>query len=122
MLSNISLRTTMVENFRRNTPLLPFRVATYRPELDFSPELEPKEATYYQSQIGILRWMVVELGRVDIITEVSELASQVALPREGHLEAVFRMYSSYLQFKKNSLIVFDPTYPEVDKAQFPKRN
>ena len=42
----------------------PMRTA-YRPELDVSPELEPAEAAYYQSIIGILRW-IVELGRVDI--------------------------------------------------------
>jgi hypothetical protein len=27
----------------------------YRPELDVSPELEPTEAAYYQSLIGVLR-------------------------------------------------------------------
>jgi len=37
----------------------------YRPELEQSPELSPKDAAYYQSLIGILRW-TVELGRVDI--------------------------------------------------------
>lgn len=37
----------------------------YRPEIDQSDELEPGLAGYYQSLIGILRWMV-ELGRVDI--------------------------------------------------------
>lgn len=105
---------------------LPKRHATtpfssgYRPELDFTEELDPKLASYYQSQIGILRWMV-ELGRVDIITEVSELASQLALPREGHLEAVFRIYS-YLKYKKNALMIFDPTYPEIDQANFPRRD
>jgi hypothetical protein len=92
----------------------------YRPELDFTRELDSKLSTYYQSQIGILRWMV-ELGRIDIITEVSELASQLSLPREGHLEAVFRIYS-YLKYKKNSLMVFDPTYPEIDMETFPKRD
>lgn len=39
----------------------------YAPELDQSPELDPPLASYYQSQIGILRWMV-ELGRIDIQT------------------------------------------------------
>ena len=43
---------------------------------------------YYQNQIGVLRWMV-ELKRIDIITDVSMVASQLALPLEGHLEAVF---------------------------------
>ena len=60
---------------------------------------------------------MVELGRVDLITEVSLLASQVAMPREGHLEAVFHIYS-YLNCKHNSRMVFDPTYPEIDMSNF----
>ena len=40
------------------------------PDLDISPELDPNAASYYLTIIGILRWMV-ELGRIDIITEVS---------------------------------------------------
>jgi transposase len=91
-------------------------VKDYRPELDITPELGPEEASYYQSQIGVLRWMV-ELGRIDIITEVSLLASQLAMPRSGHLEAVFRIYA-YLDKKHNSRMVFDPTYPEVDMGSF----
>ena len=39
----------------------------YQPELDLTNELNDTDSTYYQSQIGILRWMV-ELGRVDIIS------------------------------------------------------
>ena len=42
----------------------------YRPKIDISPELNATDAAYYQSLIGIVRWMV-ELGRVDITTEVS---------------------------------------------------
>jgi hypothetical protein len=56
----------------------------YKPELDESPELDPTRANFYQSQIGILRWCV-ELGRIDIITEVSILSTYLCLPREGHL-------------------------------------
>jgi hypothetical protein len=41
---------------------------SYRPELDVSSELGATEASYYQSLIGILRW-VVELGRVNICLE-----------------------------------------------------
>jgi hypothetical protein len=64
----------------------------YRPEMDTTPELNAAQANYYQSQIGVLRWMV-ELGRVDIITETSLLASQTAMPREGHLDAMLRMFA-----------------------------
>ena len=89
----------------------------YVSELDTTPELSPKLATYYQSQIGVLHW-IVELGRVDIITEVSLLASAMALPREGHLDAVFHVFG-YLKRKHNARLVFDPTYPEIDHAKFP---
>jgi hypothetical protein len=51
----------------------------YKPELDESPELDPTRTNFYQSQIGILRWCV-ELGRTDIITEVSMLSAYLCLP------------------------------------------
>ena len=54
------------------------------PDLDTTAELNEEQATYYQSQIGIFHW-IVELGRIDIATKVSLLASHVALPRKGHI-------------------------------------
>jgi hypothetical protein len=45
---------------------------TYRSEIDEILVLDPEMENYFQSQIGILRWCV-ELGRIDIITEVSML-------------------------------------------------
>eukprot|EP00978_Attheya_sp_CCMP212_P012602 scaffold31521_cov55-Attheya_sp.AAC.1 len=53
-------------NLTKRAPT-PF-VKDYRVELDILEELGPEEASYFQSQIGVLRWMV-ELGQVDIITE-----------------------------------------------------
>jgi hypothetical protein len=88
----------------------------FESETDATPVLSADLATYYQSQIGVLHW-IVELGRVDIITEVSMLASQMALPREGHLEAVFFCFG-YLKSKHNARNVFDPTYPEIDETTF----
>jgi hypothetical protein len=89
---------------------------SYRPELDVSPELEPLEAAYYQSLIGILRWMV-ELGRVDICLECSMLSSHLALPREGHLEQVFHIFA-HLRKYHNAELVFDPSDPCVDESDF----
>ena len=60
---------------------------------------------------------MVELGRIDMITEVSLLASQLANPREGHLEVAFHIYA-HLKNKHNSRLVFDPTYPEIDMSVF----
>jgi hypothetical protein len=88
----------------------------YEAELDDTPELVPQQATYYQSLIGILRW-AVEIGRVDCITEVSVLASYSAMPREGHLEAAFHIFS-YLKTKHNSRMIFDPSYPTIDESIF----
>jgi hypothetical protein len=64
----------------------------YKPELDESPELDPTRANFYKSQIGIMRWCV-ELGRIDIITEVSMLSIYLCLPREGHLEAILHVFA-----------------------------
>lgn len=69
----------------------PFKT-NYRPEIEVSPELTPEKAAYYQSLIGILRW-IVELGRVDNCTEVSIMSPCMALPREGHLDQLFHIFS-----------------------------
>ena len=72
----------------------------YDPELDTSPELDPNTASYYLTIIGILRWMV-ELGRIDIITEVSLLSSNVALSREGHLEVAVHVMAHVGYISRN---------------------
>ena len=52
----------------------------YRPEIDTNCELTDNEVTYFISLIGILQW-TVELGRIDICTEVSMRSSFLAAPR-----------------------------------------
>ncbi len=59
----------------------------------------------------------MELGRIDIITEVSELSSFLAMPREGHLDAVFHLFN-YLEKRHKARIVFDPCYPTIDMTSF----
>ena len=83
--------------------------AGYKPELDFTAECDDEDTTFFQEQIGILRW-AVELGRIDIATEVSMLAAYCASPRVGHIRAVLHMYS-YLKHHTRSRIVFDPSPP-----------
>ena len=60
---------------------------------------------------------MVEIGRLDIITEVSTLALQMAMPREGHMDVVFHVFV-YLKARHNLRMVFDPTYPYIDKTNF----
>ena len=62
----------------------------YRP--DISPELQMDKASYYKSLIDILRW-VVEVGRIDICCEDSMMATCLALPRYGHLNALIEISS-----------------------------
>ena len=90
---------------RARTPMQ----TSYRPELDVTPDLSCKYASYFQSLIGVLRW-IVELGRVDICLECSILSSHLALPREGHLDQALHIVA-YLKSHHNAELVFDPTYP-----------
>jgi hypothetical protein len=60
---------------------------------------------------------VAELRRVDIITEVSKLASYMAMPHEGHMGAIFHLYG-YLKKRHISWVVLDPTYPDIDMSKF----
>ena len=62
---------------------------------------------------------MVELGCLDIATEVSLLSLHLAYPQEGHLEAALHVMA-YLKAKHNSRLVFNPTYPDIDQSSFHK--
>jgi hypothetical protein len=93
----------------KSTAKTPFPSTTYRPEMDTSEECDEEKATRYMQLIGVLRW-AVELGRLDIYTEVALLSQQLALPRVGHLEIVYHVFA-YLNRYDKSRIIFDPTDP-----------
>ena len=100
---------------------LPMHVMTplsqgYRPELDQSRELDSKRGQYYQSLIGVLRW-ICELGQIDIMVAVSMLSRYVVSPCEGHLQQVFHLFA-YLKHHKRSKMVFDDSEPVFDKSAF----
>ena len=56
----------------------------------------------------------MEIGRVGIITEMS---SQTAMPREGHLEAVLHMFVFLCQ-RYNSRMAFELTYHNINMSDF----
>ncbi len=60
---------------------------------------------------------MVELGQIDIATEVSMLSSYLACPHKGHLENALHVMG-YLQLKHYSRLIFDPTYPDIDQTAF----
>jgi hypothetical protein len=78
--------------------------------------LDAETANYYQSLVGVLQW-AVEIGRIDITTEVSMPAAKMAMPRKGHLFAVFRVFA-YLKQKHIARMICDPTYPKIDYTTF----
>ena len=49
------------------------------------------------------------------------MASMIALPRKGHLRAVFQILS-FLKSEYNDIAVFDSTDPEIDQTQFPTKD
>ena len=88
----------------------------YRPELDGTEELNADETQYYQELIGILRW-ATEIGRVDIVHEVSIMSSYQANPREGHMEEVLHMFA-FLKNKPKLSLYFDHAEPQLDPSMF----
>ena len=86
----------------------------YRPETDVSEELLPDRVTYFQEIIGILRWSI-EIGRVDVLFEVSSLSAYQASPRQGHLDQALHILG-YLKEHIKLTLYFDPspiTLPET---------
>lgn len=92
----------------------------YKPELDITSELSAAGINIFQQLIGSLRW-AIELGRIDIYTEVSYLSKFLCNPREGHLDAAFQVFR-YLQVslknKKQGRIVFDSSFVEAPENMF----
>ena len=66
----------------------------------------------YQNLIGVLRWLI-ELGRIDVLLEVSLLSQYLAAPRIGHLQQLFNIFR-YLNHHKSSWMVTDSFDYEVE--------
>ena len=88
----------------------------YKPETDATAELKADGVQWYQEMIGSLRW-AVEIGRVDVLLEVSLMSKHLALPREGHLEQVLHIMG-YVKSHKKMRILFDSSYPKVNEGWF----
>ena len=81
-------------------------------------EMNAEGLQVYQQLIGILRWSV-DIGRVDILPEVSFLSSQLALLHVGHLQAVYMVFWYLNQVPKRKMY-FDPRKPMISKDRFHK--
>ena len=92
---------------KAKSPKTPFNNVKYRPELDLTPFCTPTEHQFYQQMIGILRWMI-ELGRIDISTEVSLMSRYLAQPRVGHMIQVLHIFS-FLKSNECMDLTYDAT-------------
>ena len=88
----------------------------YKPELDITPDLDADKMQRYQQLIGILQW-AIELGQVDILTEVAMLSQYSANPRDGHIEAIY-LICHFLSKNPMKHLVFDAKVPECNESAF----
>ena len=63
---------------------------------------------------------MVELGQVDLCTEVSIMLSHLALSRKGHLQEVYQIFG-YLKKNDNAEMPFDPSKPNIDMVKFQRQ-
>lgn len=82
-------------------------------------ELNADDTTFFQELIGVLRW-ATEIGRVDILLEVSLLLQYQASPREGHLEQLLHIFAFLKRHPKLTLYL-SPELPRVDYGDFRTR-
>jgi len=97
---------------RRNGRLTPFNNSDYRPELDMTNACHSQLIQVHQNLIGVARW-ICELGRIDILHEVSLLSQYMAQPRKGHLTQLLNIFF-YLKHHERSWMVLDPSSFEVE--------
>jgi hypothetical protein len=101
----------------KSTARNPFPSA-YKAELDVTPELNDELGSRFLQLIRILRW-AIELGRLDIFVEVLQLSQHQALPRRGHLEALYHIFAYLKRHDENGArIVFDRKSSCIDERVF----
>ena len=106
---------------RKNNSKLPSNCPTpctsgYHPAEDVSNELNARGIQLFQELIGVLRW-AVEIGRLDILLEVSLLSSHLAMPRAGHLQEVYHIFG-YLKQSPRRRLFLDPDHPVISENRF----
>ena len=88
-------------------------------EVDATGELGEELTNRYHQLIGVLRWSI-ELGNIDILTEVSFLSQHLCSPIEVNLDAVYSIFR-YLQKnlgKNAGRVVYNPMYEPTDENVF----
>ena len=105
-----------IEDFKKSTT--PFS-KDYHPELDDSPLLPPEQISMYQSLIGSANW-IITLGRFDIAYAINTLSRYSMAPREGHLQAMHKVFG-YLRKLPKGRILIDVNQPPIRKEADTKK-
>ena len=82
----------------------------YHPEVDESEFLVGDDVSKYRMMVGSLNWLVT-LGRYDIQYTAASLARHMMAPRQGHMDAMRRIFG-YLKFNSKIKIVYDTSEPD----------
>jgi hypothetical protein len=90
----------------------------YHPEVDESALCDPETLSKYRSLIGCANW-IITLGRFDIAYAVSSLSRYQLAAREGHFQALMRLFGYLKKYQKGRLIIdVNPKPPIRDIAKF----
>ena len=81
------------------------------PEIDESTYLVGDAINKYRMMVGSLNWLIT-LGRYDVHYAASTLARYMMLLRQGHMEAMRRVFSC-LKYHPKFSIVFDTDEPNI---------
>jgi len=89
------------------------------PELDTSDTLDDEGTKIYQSLVGALQW-VIQIGRFDVMTAVMTLSRFRALPRQGHLDRVKRVYGYLYKWAGGTIRIRteEPDYSDIPDREF----
>jgi hypothetical protein len=89
----------------------------YKPELDVSSKLNEELGSRFLQLVGILQW-AIKLGRLDVYVELSQLSQHQALPRRGHLEAIYHISPISRSIKTALALFLTQTPHQIDESVF----
>ena len=74
----------------------------YYPEMELYYDIYQYGITTFKELIGVLRW-AVDIGRVDILTDISMLSRYQESPRETHLKQIYHIFALFKKKTKLTL-------------------
>ena len=92
----------------------------YHPDLDKSNLLVVDEISKYRMLVGCANWAVT-LGQFDVHYAVSTMGRYNAAPREGHQQAMLRIFG-YMKHHQQRQIIYNADMPDHSEVNAVKHN